>query len=253
MSSVAYQRTYYDQYLRSSRGFAPLIDRAPVAAHLNACLEKAMTFREISDESGVHESSLRFVHHNPTGRMQQQLADRILATRPRQAVTNIGLTRRIRALNRLGWTVPQIAAEAGVDLQTIKRWRQERISFASHAGTRIVQAYDVLSMKVPNPTTRYERSAYTRTVRYAEQNGWVPPLAWDNIDDPDETPDMGEPVRGFDLDEWKYLFTTGESAQRAAERCGVTLSAVERAATRKDRRDILTLVVGARNSERKAS
>src|SRR3546814_4274182 len=50
------------------------------------------------------------------------------------------------------------------------------------------------------PYTTLFRSATTK--RRAARAGWPPPLAWDNIDDPNETPDLGAPGgRGIDLDE----------------------------------------------------
>lgn len=100
-----------------------------------------------------------------------------------RSVPAVGTQRRIRALMVLGWTSRDIAERCGwttpqavTELLTARRFLQ-RSTAALVAAT-----YEQLSMR-PGP------SAQNRL--RAERKGWPPPLAWDNIDDPDELPNLG--------------------------------------------------------------
>lgn len=102
-------------------------------------------------------------------------------------VPALGAQRRIRALQRLGWSAKAIAER----VDRTESWvgailRNERITPATH---RIIdRLFRDLQFTLPNPTGRHEKAAVTKARRYAERAGWAPPLAWDNIDDPNETP-----------------------------------------------------------------
>lgn len=109
--------------------------------------------------------------------------------------TDVGVVRRVQALTRLGWSAPQIAAEAGIPYTTIVRLRDHADrQWVGRDDLRdaVAVAYDALSMKVP-PLTRWT----SRLAGKAERAGWAPPLAWDegSIDDPDARP-AGDVTRG---------------------------------------------------------
>lgn len=95
-------------------------------------------------------------------------------------VPAIGTQRRIRALMRLGWTGRHIAdhcgwksAEAVTEILKDRRW-----VFLTTAA-KVSRAYDDMSMRIgPSEKNR----------RYAERMGWLPPLAWDDIDNDPEPP-----------------------------------------------------------------
>lgn len=100
-----------------------------------------------------------------------------------RSVPAIGTQRRIQALMVLGWTSRDIAERCGwatpqavTELLTARRFIQRSTA------ALVAAAYDELSMR-PGP------SAQNR-VR-CRRKGWAPPLAWDNIDDPDEVPNFG--------------------------------------------------------------
>lgn len=109
-----------------------------------------------------------------------------------RAVPAIGYQRRVQALMRLGWSSPDIAQAAGwphrnyvlrvVNGQKGKptTWLERKTADALEA------AYDKLAMVTPEMTpTR------ARTKARATRLGYAPPLAWDEIDDPDERPNLG--------------------------------------------------------------
>lgn len=103
-----------------------------------------------------------------------------------------GTVRRIRALYALGWTSPQLAVRLGVTPARVGhlasgKWRQVH----RHTAARVAALYDELSMVVPrDPDVLPPRHArvHDRQRRWAAAKGWAPPLAWDDIDDPNETP-----------------------------------------------------------------
>lgn len=103
--------------------------------------------------------------------------------------TDIGVVRRIQALTRLGWSAPEIAARSGIHFTTIARLR-DRSGRQQIGDDRlrdaIADAYEAMCMTVP-PLTRHT----SRLVKKAEANGWPPPLAWGDIDNPKARPIYG--------------------------------------------------------------
>lgn len=102
--------------------------------------------------------------------------------RPR-AVPAVGVQRRIQALMAIGWTTTDIAAAAGLchraKVSQILIGQNGRpctwVTRSTHA--RIAEAFEALAMRLPEPTRARRR---TRTM--ALRRGYLPPLAWDDID-----------------------------------------------------------------------
>ena len=63
---------------------------------------------------------------------------------------------------------------------------------------KVSKVYDELSMTLPPERTRFERMDVTRTRNRARRLGYAPPLAWDNIDDPNERPKFGNRQKSRD-------------------------------------------------------
>lgn len=99
----------------------------------------------------------------------------------------LGTQRRIQALQALGHSRQRIAEEMGYgDLGALTRvMRCDTILIRT--AKRAAEAYDRLSMVVP------QGGGPERARTWARRHGFAPPLAWDNIDDPDE-----RPMRGVD-------------------------------------------------------
>ena len=100
----------------------------------------------------------------------------------RATVPAVGTIRRIQALVCMGWSMPTLSQRLGAaQPQTIQNLARKphdaRIRVAT--AEKIRALYDELSMlHGPN------RVGAAR----AASKGWAPPLAWDDIDDPDERP-----------------------------------------------------------------
>lgn len=124
-------------------------------------------------------------------RHTQEVAD---GTFQREHVDSTGTRRRIQALAALGWGHADICALAGVGRAQLAHWARWPKVHRDNARL-ISEVYDQLSMRVPadSPRTRQLRAQ-------AKYRGWVPPLAWDDIDDPDEQPQVApSPSGGVDV------------------------------------------------------
>lgn len=111
--------------------------------------------------------------------------DTLLKARGRSYVTPIGLQRRLQALGILGYSMQQISAGTGLDLDGITRLRRrENVTHCHpHMYKPILAFYDAHHMK-PEPASRKS----SRVANYARAMGWASPMAWENIDDPGEKP-----------------------------------------------------------------
>ncbi|HYF73558.1 MAG TPA: hypothetical protein VD864_12100, partial [Nocardioides sp.] len=154
-------------------------------------------------------------------------------------LTSIGATRRIQALQRLGWPVERIAIEAGVHRDTILDGRRPRVFIARRVRVSIDEAYRRLHMVIPTGETKQHRAGITRSRNHAERMGWLPPMAWDDIDDAMEHPEMGRDPKLYRsedlLAEWSFLRSAGVSIHTAASQLGVSVAAIEKATERAGR------------------
>ena len=230
---LAYSKRWrYDR----DRGIARTVDVGPARAHLEKLRGSRMSWRAISEVCGVAPSALCSIGLGRTQTINPDRAARILAVRPNAAfvrtnvdgfVPAIGARRRIRALLVIGWTHASICTAAGLPPMrsaVILSQAGDFVALATH--DRIAAAYDELAMR-PGPSARNRRL------------GYPPPLAWDDIDDPEATPDLGAHARGFDLDEWMHLVNGGTSPDEASARCNVTTPYVKERARAHHRGDVI--------------
>lgn len=92
-----------------------------------------------------------------------------------------GARRRLQALQALGHSGVVLAHHLSVDKSMVPRWSLAETMRQSTVD-RIAELYEQLSATKPNPTTPAERVSVTKTLRHAARQGWMPPLAWDDID-----------------------------------------------------------------------
>ncbi|MEU4640858.1 hypothetical protein [Micromonospora sp. NPDC023814] len=102
---------------------------------------------------------------------------------PIHLVVSIGPTRRIRALVALGWNFRELARRAGYSRRTVQDVAYARRAVITvHTARWVSDLYERLS-----GTPGGSKYALVVAARY----GWAPPAAWDNIDDPNEQPNLG--------------------------------------------------------------
>lgn len=169
-------------------------DPVPVIAHIRRLQARydGASLALIARIGGVNHSSLASAlvdhAHNPSRRINSEVAERVLALAElpppaflRQPhVTDIGLLRRVRALNAAGWTMKDIASAGAI---TVKSLGQLLSSGTSSPAIRraVLTAWTLLAhRRGPSEVTR----------RRSVAKGWDPPLAWDEhtVDDRDSTP-----------------------------------------------------------------
>lgn len=93
----------------------------------------------------------------------------------------LGTQRRIQALAALGWSTRRVAEAAGWSSHATVRNMLHANQVRRANAEKIAEVYERLCMTVgPSAAVR----------RRAVENGWPPPLAWDDIDDPNEQPSV---------------------------------------------------------------
>jgi hypothetical protein len=179
----------------------PFVDAAPAIAHIaDLRTNYRMSVDAIAEAAGLGYATVSRLAYPDTGvpiqwgirpRVEQAILRTTILDAPDQAwVAAFGAARRLQALAAIGWPDATLALEVGVTRQCIRHWR-ETPHLAARNLRRVVALYDDLSM-TPGPSDWWRRRA-------AEQ-GWAPPLAWDDetIDDPQAGPQLGGPSVGVD-------------------------------------------------------
>jgi transcriptional regulator with XRE-family HTH domain len=114
-----------------------------------------------------------------------------LQRRDSLTVSNLGTKRRIQALVALGWSLAELSRRAGYDRSHLGLIIRRGGPLHASTAQRIASLYEQLSMTLPPQTSKIERIDASRARNLARRNGWVPPLTWNNIDDPNERPHGG--------------------------------------------------------------
>lgn len=163
------------------------VPASDVVPHIKQLIDGGLTAQQVAREAGVDPSAVRWALSGRKKTMLRGTASKILGVPVGVQTTvgfvsSVGAVRRIQALYALGHFNQRIAEASGlsrcfvIDLANEKR---ASLTIPRDAGVR--RAYDELSMTV---------GTSSKTRLYAEANGWVPPLAWDDdtIDDPFAVP-----------------------------------------------------------------
>ena len=220
------------------------VSPARAIQHIQHLRARGMGRAQIARAAGMTKSNVGHLEERHDKKILDTTERRILAVKFAPArVRPLGTMRRLQALAALGHPWADVSSECGVSVPTIVRIANGHQKWVSVDTVQTVaDAFDRLSM-------RTGRSSVTRG--RAAARGWAPPLAWDEgaLDDPQAAP-AGHAARqkraSLDLDEWQTLVQAGEDPARAADRCGVTLSAVERMAWRRERPDLASIAGSAR-------
>lgn len=132
-------------------------------------------------------------------RVKRETAQKILAVRPSvehlaggAPIPARGTHRRVQALTARGWSVSSIGARIGWSAANFhKMMKSEQVSATTFRAVR--DLYDELWDADPPESTQRERISASRARKYAADRGWVPPMAWDDIDTDPEPASQEEP------------------------------------------------------------
>lgn len=149
----------------------------------------------------------------------------------------LGSRRRLQALHRLGWSTARIADEAGRSREQMRDILTRHRYVTASVAQMVTEVYDRLSMTLPTGPRVND------TRQRAEAAGWLPPLAWTDIDtDPEPTrapKPNGRPEVLFSvLEDFDWLTSAGESPEKAAARVGVALATIRDYRLRAARREM---------------
>jgi hypothetical protein len=108
---------------------------------------------------------------------------------PPGIVPAVGTVRRIRALVAAGYPQKDLAARMNISPQRVRQLNIDLGGMVHRVTAEKVRCLFAELAAVPGP------SKYARTV--AEKYGWMPPHAWDEIDDPAAEPDLGAADDGW--------------------------------------------------------
>jgi len=170
------------RYART-HGRPGIVAAEPVRAHMRRLVAAGMTVSRIGIAAGMAPTDGRRILTSTSDVLRRTTAEAILAVSAAPlTVPSVGARRRIQALALLGWSMPAICAAAGIAPGTLRGAQvSDRITQRTHDA--IARAHDQLWDSTPPDTWQTRRWA-----AQARRAGWAPTLAWDDIDDPDETP-----------------------------------------------------------------
>jgi len=148
-----------------------------------------------------------------------------------------GAARRIQALTALGWSYLAIQRATGIEdakLRRIALGQRVYLHRATHA--KIDRAYRRLSMTLPPRDTTAQRQGVSKALARAARNGWLPPLAWEDIDAgilaqvPDDERPTGRGMWHVHIaEDHAWLSSCGESDEQIARRLGVSVDGLQKA------------------------
>lgn len=221
---------------RVAAGYTTMIPSQKVVEHIQQLQASGMGWRTIADTAGVARSVvarlLRYDTSRPAQRLRVATVRKLMAVQPQPAdgsfVNIVPTARRLQALIAIGYTQADLAARMGWTPQNIGALVHGRRPNCTHGVAKTVSdLYEQLSAN-PGPSKR------SRAL--AARKGWAPPLAWDDIDNLDETPTGAAvvPVRAsIDVNEVTWLMQSGETLEVIGKRLGVNPKSIERALYRK--------------------
>lgn len=181
--------TRYTKKLRveHQRGHYRMTEAAPVRHHVEQLMAAGWTQAQISEASQVPPANIHKLYTEDQQKIANWRADAILAveiTAPpanNRRVDATGSRRRLQALRVLGHRRYDLADRLGITADRIKHITRGATRYVSPEEAAVIaRLYRQLST-VLGPSQQ--------TATLAKKHGWHGPLAWDDIDNPNEQPD----------------------------------------------------------------
>jgi AraC-like DNA-binding protein len=199
---------------RIYRRWHPYVDADPVRERITALRAAGIGVERIAKLAGLSVSHIRQLAQHDRGdspttqRVRPSTAKRVLGIHiddPRRAagsrVDATGTRRRLQALIATGWTAELLAAELGRRPNTLHR-SMTSASVTARTAHEVASLYERLCNATPPRATSEQAAAANAARAHAAAQGWLPPLAWDDIDT-DTTPSAptAGPSQRNDIDE----------------------------------------------------
>ncbi|GAA4929038.1 hypothetical protein GCM10023224_05560 [Streptomonospora halophila] len=215
--------------------WSPWGDADAVRARITALKAAGWSIKAVATAARTTEDVVRNLGRDPGRRVRAEVAARILEIDqlwPAGYVPAVGSVRRLRALAVIGHGLCEVSAESGLSVSGLSKLRAGQRWTQARTPAAVEVAYTRLEMR---PASSPRAGIIRERARAA---GWAPPLAWDDIDDPDAVPDLGERVPRFVAigEDAAELVALGYPKHAIAERLGVTRGYVTSALTAHHRR-----------------
>ena len=172
----------------------PFVDAAPVREHIRDLRAAGIGVEQIAMLAGTSTSHVRdladpgSVRHPGIRRVRPETAQRLLRVRidqanraPRSHVLATGTRRRLQALTTVGWPHDELAARLGRSSAGLRRSMLSN-SVTAQTARDVSALYEQLWNLRPPQSTDDQRAAADAARAFAAERGWLPPLAWDDID-----------------------------------------------------------------------
>jgi transcriptional regulator with XRE-family HTH domain len=253
-------RTYEQQRARDKAYGRPprLVSAAHARAHIFDLMRQGMGLKTIAAAAGLHNSRLSMIVYGansddpakrrpPRRRIDRGAAEQILAVQLELAagarIPSVGTTRRIHALVAVGWSLSKIAAAVGALPANFTAVAHGRRDVTVRTAQAIADLYDAWWDTKPPTDTKADLIAYRRSLNYAAEHGWPPPLAWDDdeIDDPAATPAVDELTRRRSVvvpEDIEWMFDNGATVAEMCARLKVAKDSIEAGLKRQGRDDL---------------
>ncbi len=190
----------------------PYINSDLARAHIQALRTEGVGVDQIAKLAGLSSSHVRGLIYPTRGKppfqkIRRETAMRIMAVpvevtsrAANSPVDATGTRRRLQALVAVGWTVAWLAGDLGRSRTNLRR------SMTSHTVTartaqRVSDMYERLWDAEPPDQLASQRRASEAARAHAARQRWLPPLAWDDIDEDPDPPSSRTPDEDDDLDE----------------------------------------------------
>lgn len=195
-----------------------LVDAAPAREHLLQLRAFGMGYATIAKAAGVGTTVTRTLlygredyqngvqgprHGEVKKRISRANAEAILAVKP--DIENMaggaliparGVHRRLQALVARGWSQSKLAERIGIHPTNFTALMQRGlVKVSTHR--EVAALFEELWDQLPPHTQWHDAAAFTRTLGFAKARRWLPPMAWDDIDNDVEPPVLDQ-VDGID-------------------------------------------------------
>ncbi|WP_236832573.1 helix-turn-helix domain containing protein [Blastococcus sp. KM273128] len=191
----------------------PFVDAAPVREHIRALRAAGIGVEQIAllaDISTSHVRELADIGRDGNPRIRRvrpETAQRLLRIRvdlanraARSHVTATGTRRRLQALIAVGWPHDELAARLGRSSASLHRSMLSD-SVTAQTAQDVSALYERLWNLLPPQSTDDQRAAADSARAFAAERGWLPPLAWDDVDTDSDPRDVKHAQPDDDLDE----------------------------------------------------
>lgn len=158
--------------------WTPFVDAAPTRRALQRKRDAGYSVRAIADATGVAYSTVHAILTGANTRIRQRTVDKIAQFDGLPAKEPTWPSaRRLQSLLAAGWTLTELAGESGLALSAVHTVLHEHhpTVYQSTAATirRVYAAHETDPVRPPH--------------RLAVEHEWMPPMAWNDIDDPAES------------------------------------------------------------------